>query len=267
MKRIGISDLALLLVEPSPTQHRIISGHLSSLGVTDIEWEQTGSKALTRVAVVRPDVVISAMHLPDMTGTELLHELRNGDMHSDTPFMLISSETDIRYLAPIRQAGVTAILPKPYQLEQLKRALFTAVDYLEPDTSDLEELAVEQCRVLIVDDSITSRHHVRRLLSRLGVKQFCETTNGKEAIAALEREYFDLVVTDYNMPEMDGRELTEYIRQHSSQSGVPILMITSEQDSSRLAAVQQTGVSAICDKPFEPDTIKHVLKTTLSGSS
>ena len=267
MNRISIADLVILLVEPSPTQHKIIVGHLNSLGVRNVEGQQTGAKALERVVTIRPDLVMSSMHLPDMTGTDLLHALRQSTHNSDTPYMLISSETDLRYLEPIRQAGVTAILPKPYELGQLQKALYTAVDYLEPDTSDMDELPVAQARVLIVDDSSTSRNHVRRLLTRLGVEHICETSNGREAIAKLNQEYFDLVVTDYNMPEMDGKELIEYIRHDSSQSGVPILMITSEQDSSRLAAVQQTGVSAICDKPFEPDTIKRILKMTLTGST
>ena len=75
----------------------------------------------------------------------------------------------------------------------------------------------------------------------------------------------DLVVTDYNMPEMDGRQLVEYIRQQSWQRSVPILMVTSEQSFSRLAAVEEAGVSGICDKPFEPGTIRRLLQRILSG--
>jgi len=59
---------------------------------------------------------------------------------------------------------------------------------------------------------------------------------------------------------MDGKELVEAIRAHSNQAGIPILMVTSEQDNSRLAAVQNAGVSAICDKPFEPGTVRALVE-------
>jgi len=267
MQRITIGELVVLLVEPSPTQQKIITGHLSQLGVTRVEWEQSAGAALERMRRANPDLVISAMHLPDMTGSELIENMRLSSDLGDIPFMLISSETDVRYLTPLRQAGVIAILPKPYELDQLKRALFTTVDYLEPDTEDLEDFPVGELRVLIVDDSITSRHHISRLFNRLGIVKISEAVNGKQAVELINNQYFDLVVTDYNMPEMDGKELTEYIRDQSKQASIPILMITSESDSGRLAAVQQSGVSAICDKPFDPKTIKRVLKTSVLNTN
>ena len=75
----------------------------------------------------------------------------------------------------------------------------------------------------------------------------------------------DLVITDYNMPEMDGRQLVEYIRQQSWQSTVPVLMVTSEHNQQRLAAVERAGVSAICDKPFEQESIKRLLAEALAN--
>lgn len=265
MKRISNSDLVVVLVEPSPTQHKIISQHLNDLEVTQIVWVQSGRAALDQLATSQPDLVISTMHLPDMTGTDLLETMRNDARMRDVPFMLISSETDLRYLAPLRQAGVVAILPKPYALQQLQRALYATVEFLEPDTEELEDYPIGSLRVLIVDDSFTSRHHIRRLLTKLGIDHVVEAENGRQATECIDREYFDLVVTDYNMPEMDGKQLVEHIRDNSSQSGIPILMITSESDQSRLAAVQQAGVSAVCDKPFEVETIKRVLKTAVFG--
>jgi two-component system chemotaxis response regulator CheY len=59
---------------------------------------------------------------------------------------------------------------------------------------------------------------------------------------------------------MDGRELIEFIRNESWQNELPIMMITSERDEKRLASVKQAGVSAICDKPFEPSHIKNLIE-------
>jgi two-component system chemotaxis response regulator CheY len=74
----------------------------------------------------------------------------------------------------------------------------------------------------------------------------------------------DLVVTDYNMPEMDGQALVKHIRQHSWQKTVPILMVTSESDEGRLAAVEAAGVSGICDKPFEASVVRELLGRLLA---
>jgi len=73
------------------------------------------------------------------------------------------------------------------------------------------------------------------------------------------KHYFDLIVTDYNMPEMDGLELIKNIRSTDEQLNVPILMVTSEQNQNRLTAIEKAGVSAILDKPFEPASIKQLI--------
>ena len=89
-------------------------------------------------------------------------------------------------------------------------------------------------------------------------------TDGQHAVDMLTEQYFDLVVTDYNMPNMDGRELVDHIRNVSSQASVPVLMVTSEENENRLAAVQQSGVSAICDKPFGVDTVRSLVQQIFS---
>ena len=265
MSLISIDKLVILLVEPSSTQQRIIAKHLEGLGVKEMDFSSSAQETLDYLARTKPDVVVSAMHLPDMTGTELLQNIRETEEYIDTPFILISSETAVRYLDPMRQSGVTAILPKPYEVEQLRQALYATVEFLEPSTEEFEDYSMGELRVLVVDDSLTSRRQIAKLLQGLGIQQISEAEDGKSAITLVENEYYDLIVTDYNMPEMDGKELTEYIRTKSSQAGVPIVMITSESDASRLAAVEKSGVSAICDKPFEPSTIKRILKISVLG--
>ncbi|OOZ41714.1 hypothetical protein BOW53_02435 [Solemya pervernicosa gill symbiont] len=262
MPTITIDQLSVLLVEPSGTQERIIRGHLNDFGIPleRIQTAQNGSSALQMMRGSRPDLAISAMYLPDMTGTDLVEAIHTSDDLHEIGYILISSETNIRVLEPIRQAGAIAILPKPYVPEQLKTALYTTLDVLEPEPLDLDD---QQLTILLVDDSLTSRRHIRRMLEGLGVDVIVEAENGNEAMGMINEQFFDAIVTDYNMPEMDGKELIDHIRNSSSQPGVPILMITSEQDNSRLAAVEQAGVSAICDKPFDPETIRSYLKNAL----
>lgn len=264
MNQFKISDLAITLVEPSDIQRRIIADHLRHMGVHRIDTAAAGAAALANIRQAPPDLVISAMYLPDMTGTDLVQSMRADAELELVPFMLISSETSFASLDPVRQAGVVAILPKPFDPRDLRRALRSTVEWLSPTEAGSGDVDMEELSVLVVDDSLTARRHIARVLEQLGIESITQAQNGREAVALIEDSFFDLVVTDYNMPEMDGEALIRYLREASSQRSIPILMVTSEESDSRLAAVQQAGVSGICDKPFDPFTVKEMVRRMLA---
>ncbi|NTV95035.1 MAG: response regulator [Thiobacillus sp.] len=262
----SIHELSLLLVEPSATQAKIIAGLLNGLGVAGVATVPDGRQALAAMAAEPPDLVLSSMYLPDMTGTDLILSMRSDARLADLPFILISSENRAQVLDPVRQSGVCAILPKPFSADKLAAALHTTLDWLNADESlEAAGLALDELRVLVVDDSPMARKFIRHVLENLGVRQFIEAGNGVEAAKVLEESAVDLVVTDYNMPEMDGQALIEHIRGRSWQKSVPVLMVTSETNAGRLAAVHNLGVVGVCDKPFEPATVKSLLRQLLSN--
>lgn len=260
----SLADLAVLLVEPSSMQAHLVSRMLTNQGVRKITVVDTAGAALAALRDANTStVVVSSLYLPDLAGTELIAAMRADPALESVPFILVSSETRPQVLEPVRQSGACSIVAKPFTEQQLSRALFAAADYLNPP-DDLDLAEVENLRVLVVDDSLASRRHLRRLLEELGIERISEAVNGKEAVALLQEAMVDLVITDYNMPEMDGRELTEYIRTQSWQAEVPVLMVTSEQNMGRLAAVERAGVSAICDKPFEAGSIRRLISEALT---
>jgi len=263
MSSMNLSDLSILLIEPSAMQRKIILAHLIEEGVSKIDGVETGRSALDLLQSYAPDLIISSMYLPDMTATELLGTIRTSESLKEINFMLVSSETNFKALDPIRQAGVVAILPKPFNHADLRRALRTTVDYIDPEEMELENYDITELNVLLVDDSLTARNHVKRVLNSLGIQNIQTANNGVEAVAILSNAEFDLIVTDLNMPEMDGQQLTEFVRNDMGNTYVPILMVTSEHDQARLGHVQQAGVSAVCDKPFEPQSIREILYRVL----
>jgi two-component system chemotaxis response regulator CheY len=247
-------------------QAHLVSRMLEHQGVRKITTVGTAGAALAALKAAGAGanvVVISSLYLPDQAGTELVATMRAEPDFETVPFILVSSETRPQVLEPVRQSGACSIVAKPFDEQQLSRALYAAADYLNPP-EDLDVAEIENLRVLVVDDSLASRRHLRRLLNELGIERITEAVNGKEAVALLEEAMVDLVITDYNMPEMDGRELTEYIRTQSWQAEVPVLMVTSEQNMGRLAAVERAGVSAICDKPFEAGSIRRLISDALT---
>lgn len=259
-----LHELYILLVEPSAVQAKVIVKSLKDAGIVQFDVVHSGSAALELMLQFHPDLVVSSMYLPDMTASDLVHVMRNDSEMHHIAFMLITSETGFEHLDPIRQAGVTAMLPKPFEFLQLKRALLNTMDMLNPDQIDLHDLHAEDMKVLVVDDSAMARKHIRRVLNSMGIEKIIDADDGTSAVTRLESEFFDFVVTDYNMPKMDGQALIEHIRNTSNQRSVPVLMVTSEGDMSKLAAVEQSGVSGICDKPFEVDTVRAMIQNVMT---
>lgn len=264
MAELTRAKLEVLIVEPSETQGKIITRALHQAGVENIHQVSSGAQALDDIQLAMPDVMISALHLPDMTASELVQQVHATPAPERVAFVLISSETRLRYLDPIRQAGAVAVLGKPFASDELDLALDAALDLVDRNRLAIDDCALHDRNVLIVDDMDLARKHVRRVLSALGFENFSEATDGRAAMRAMAGQHFDLVVTDYMMPEMDGCELVQAIRERDPT--IPILMVTSVEDSSRLSAVEQAGVSAICDKPFAPAHVKALVQRMLRAA-
>ncbi|MBU2478740.1 MAG: response regulator, partial [Gammaproteobacteria bacterium] len=193
MTDISIHDLAITVVEPSGVQAQIIAGHLRDIVVRDVQTFQNGEAALAYISTFKPDLVISAMYLPDMTGAELVQQMRADPDLEDLPFMLISSETSFAMLDPIRQAGVIAILPKPFAPKDLRKALSATLEFVNPDLEALAEVELDDLKVLVVDDSGLARKHISRVLGNLGIEHITTAENGHAAVALIEQDFFDLV--------------------------------------------------------------------------
>ena len=259
MSDLQPSELSILLVEPSDTQRKIIANRLEQEGVKQIQTATNLEQALDIIKRHQPDLIASAMHFEDGTALELLKTLKSTEQFSDIQFMLVSSECRREQLESYRQSGVVAILPKPFTSSHLGKALNATIDLLSHDELDLTHFDVQDLRVLVVDDSKMARNVIKRTITNLGLRMITEAQDGQEAIEIMQQQMFDLVITDYNMPSVDGLALTQFIRNDSEQSHIPILMVSSEANDTHLSNVSQAGVNALCDKPFEPQVVKQIL--------
>lgn len=258
--RMNLSSLLVVLIEPSNLQRSIILKHLAGYEIDDIEEFTCGQDALNFMDTQVPDIVISSMHLPDMTGTDIVNNMRADERLQKTTFLLVSSETHYRFLEPVRQAGAIGILPKPFSENELAKVLNSTLDYIgDYETDIVSDEDFESLSVLIVDDSKLSRTYFKNILTNLGVTTMLEAEDGAQAFELFRKHNFDLVVTDYNMPNVDGKELLELIRNDKTQPSVPVMMVTSEQDESSLAAIENSGVSALLKKPLTYDVIKRII--------
>ena len=108
-------------------------------------------------------------------------------------------------------------------------------------------------RALIADDSGAMRQIVVRAANKAGIQDVTEATDGADALTKFGAESFDLVLTDWNMPNKSGLELTQEIRGQGSD--VPIVMITTEAEKSNVLEAIQAGVNDYLTKPFEAEDL------------
>ena len=116
-------------------------------------------------------------------------------------------------------------------------------------------------KILVVDDFSTMRRIVRNLLVELGFagNLIQEADDGEAAIAMLKAQPFDMVVTDWNMPNMTGIDLLRAIRAEASLKGMPVLMVTAENNRDQIIAAAQAGVNGYIVKPFTAVTLEEKL--------
>lgn len=118
-----ISELTLAIVEPSAVQGKLIEAELKKLAIVNILYQSCGKHALEQMQYDTPDLVVSAMYLPDMTGAELVESMRDDARLEAVPFMLISSEGDQSRLSAVQQAGVSGICDKPFDTISVKQII------------------------------------------------------------------------------------------------------------------------------------------------
>lgn len=122
-------------------------------------------------------------------------------------------------------------------------------------------------KVLIVDDSAVMRKIVERSLRQAGVDvgEVSEANNGVEALALVKEAPFDLILSDINMPMMDGLEFVRQLQEVENAKDVPVVMITTEGSESRVVEALSCGARGYIRKPFTADQVKEYVAPLLEG--
>ena len=114
-------------------------------------------------------------------------------------------------------------------------------------------------KVLVVDDFSTMRRIIKNLLRDLGLTNTQEADDGQTALPMLKEGDFDFVVTDWNMPGMQGIDLLKHIRADENLKHLPVLMVTAEAKREQIIAAAQAGVNGYIVKPFTAGTLNEKL--------
>ncbi len=115
--------------------------------------------------------------------------------------------------------------------------------------------------ILIVDDSATMRSMIKRtvLMTDMITGEFLEATGGREALDIMQQQQINLVLADINMPEMDGVEMIQRMHADECTRAIPVVIISTEANTARIAPLKEKGVVGYVHKPFNPETIRDVI--------
>jgi len=116
-------------------------------------------------------------------------------------------------------------------------------------------------KALIVDDSETTRRIIVRALEKANITESNQAANGEEAVRACSQSQYDVVLMDWNMPTMSGIEAVKAIRKSGNK--VPIIMVTTEAEKSRIIEALKEGANNYIAKPFQPDVLAAKIKETI----
>jgi len=122
-------------------------------------------------------------------------------------------------------------------------------------------------KMLIVDDSLPMRAIIIRTIKASGFMntEFFEAENGNEALKVLAQEWLDLVITDYNMPDINGIELIQEMKRDEVLNAIPVLVVTTEGSQKKMNEFIKEGATGYVKKPFTPETIRFELIKILGG--
>jgi signal transduction histidine kinase/DNA-binding response OmpR family regulator len=267
----------VLVVDDNRTNRRILEGMLG-------RWEmksssaQDGEEALTKLAEAQEAgapfaLILMDMHMPKMDGFELIERIRQGKDSCTATIMMLTSAGHRGDAARCQDLGVAAYLLKPIRQSELREAIARVLGAREQKGAiplitryslhDAREPA-GSLRVLLAEDNPVNQLLASRLLEKRG-HSVLVAANGLEALEALEKENFDLVFMDVQMPVMDGFEATAAIRKKEGPSGVrlPVVALTAHAMKGDREKCLAGGMDGYLTKPIRPQELDEILRSYL----
>lgn len=243
----------LLVAEDSLLQRQMIVTTLKSEGYTVLDAED-GSLALALLKRNRCDLVLTDVEMPNMTGLEFTRAIREDPALREIPVLMLTTLSGFDQIKEGFDAGASDYLVKPKKGERemfLEELLSRVLGLLQQVRAENERQA------LVVDDSRMTRQMVASAMTRAG---FAVTTasDGMEAKGLLENpalELPEIVVTDLEMPVMDGLRLTHYIKHSDRTRELPVIILSASTDHEHRVLGRGFGVDAFISKPFSDEKL------------
>jgi two-component system sensor histidine kinase/response regulator len=268
----ALRGMRVLIVDDNNANRQILLKMLANWGATP-QAVESGAKAITALREAQglgrsfPLILIDAQ-MPEMDGFALAEFIKRNPAWGAATIMMLSSAGQRGDAKRCRELGIAAYLTKPVRQTELLEAVLTALG-TKPIKPAVPALVTRHSlrenspslRVLLVEDNAVNQLLAVRLLEKRG-HSVTLAGNGKEALAALEKDSFDLVFMDVQMPVMDGFKATAAIRKKEKQSGnhLPIIAMTAHAMVGDKERCLQAGMDDYITKPIRLQELDESLK-------
>ncbi|HZT33762.1 MAG TPA: response regulator [Bryobacteraceae bacterium] len=264
----GLRGLRVLVVDDNATNRRILGDTLARWGV-EARFAAGGAEAI-RVLEEAGEagspfaVVLTDVHMPEMDGFMLAERIRQNPSLADATVMMLTSGAHRGDAARCKELGVAAYLTKPVARAELLAAIQRARGARAERRQAGAPAAranMRSLRILLAEDNIVNQTLAARLLEKRG-HQVVVAGNGREALAALEQESFDVVLMDVQMPELDGLEAAAAIRRKERAGGghLPIIAMTAGAMAGDEERCLAAGMDGYISKPIRPQALFELIE-------
>jgi PAS domain S-box-containing protein len=270
-----LRNVKVLVVDDNRTNLRILEGMVKrwEMKPTSVEG---GEEALAHLSTARTagepfGLILMDMHMPKMDGFSLVANIRRRPELSTITIMMLTSAGHRGDAARCQELGVAAYLLKPIRQSELREAIARVLGAKEQEGAiplitryslqDARDPATS-LRVLLAEDNAVNQRLTVRLLEKRGHKVVV-AGNGREALEALEKERFDLVLMDVQMPEMDGLAATVAIREkeNGTNTHLPVVALTAHAMKGDRERCLAAGMDGYLSKPIRPPELDAILET------
>jgi CheY-like chemotaxis protein len=274
-----VRHLEVLIVDDNDVNRRVLAEQVSRWGMrpTMVAGGRAAVEALTAAAAAdQPfDLVLLDAQMPDMDGFDVAAEVRTHPELLGATVMMLSSSGDYGDRLRCAELGVAAYLTKPVYATDLLAAIERAIGTKQlvipaaahgPAGSLAMGAGGRRARVLLVEDNVVNQQVASGLLTRRG-HHVTVVQNGREALAQLDHETFDVVLMDLQMPVMGGLDATLAIRlrEHGTGQHVRIVAMTAHAMASDRERCLVAGMDAYLSKPIDPSLLFAAVETSGAG--
>jgi putative two-component system response regulator len=244
---------SILIVDDSSFIRSQITRELGEIGALVTQAEH-GESAMNMVKTHNFDLIITDVEMPIIDGFELCRRLKENPSTRTVPVIILSSLDSDRDIDRGFQVGASAYISKSEAKNLLKD---TVQAVLKKSVFHRDQL------ILVVDDSKTIRNLVTEELEKAGF-QVLTAMNGKHALNLIKYHKPDLILSDINMPEMDGVDFCKAVKKDPTFSAIPFVTMSTNDDRSIMRRMLQIGASAFLVKPFNLEQVVITIEKLLS---
>jgi two-component system, sensor histidine kinase and response regulator len=272
-----LRGVKVLIVDDNRTNRRILEGLVKRWGMNPTSASD-GERALIELSTAREandpyGLILTDMHMPKMDGFRLVEHIKERPELSTATIMMLTSGGQRGDAARCGELGIAAYLLKPVRQSELREAIARvlgakeqgAIPMITRYSMEADAETSKSLQILLAEDNQVNQKLAMRLLEKRG-HHIAIASNGREALSALEKKHFDLVLMDVQMPEMDGLEATRLLREKEKSSGqhqavVAMTALVMKGDRERCMTA---GMDGYLSKPIRQQELDDVLDTYLA---